>query len=191
MKQIFILFAFFLPVFAFAADGFVPLAAIPGLDNTDAYKDLPTYLNSVFNFVISIAAILAVIMIIYHGIQYMVQEAVPEHKDAIVGIRNAVLGLVLLLLSWIILFVINPDILNLKALESSLSKAPTPAQTSLPRTDRAAPNSNATDVVTPGTLTTGAQTPSPSTETVTQNGSPVISVPTDPSENLTPWNIGQ
>ncbi len=34
---------------------------------------------------------------------------------------GAVFGLILLLLSWLILFVINPDILNLNALKSSLA----------------------------------------------------------------------
>jgi phosphotransferase system glucose/maltose/N-acetylglucosamine-specific IIC component len=81
-------------------------------------------LNAVFNLVISVAAMLAVIMIIYHGIQYMTQEAVGEKKDAMLGIRSTIFGLILLLLSWVILHVIDPNITNLDALKSELGGAP-------------------------------------------------------------------
>jgi len=99
---------------------FVPLAPIPVLN--EGYESLPDYLNAVFSLVIGVGAILAVIMIVYNGLQYMTQEAVTEKKDAIGSIRGAVLGLLLLLGSFLILFVINPEILELNALTQSLQK---------------------------------------------------------------------
>lgn len=117
MKFILICTLLLLPTAALAAD-FVPLAPIPPLEGK--YEDISQYVNAVFNLAISISAVLAVIMIIWHGIEYMTQDAVTEKKDHLTGIRSAVFGLILLLLSWLILFVINPQILDLAALESSL-----------------------------------------------------------------------
>lgn len=109
--------------------GFVALAPIANLSDDD-YTDLPKYLNAVFNLVISVAAMLAVIMIVIHGVQYMLKESVPDTKNSLDGIRNAVMGLILLLVSWLILFVINPQILDLSALKSSLSGTTAPGGSS-------------------------------------------------------------
>lgn len=123
---------------ALAADNFVPLSPIPGLTDEE-YTNLPQYLNAVFNTVIAVAASLAVIMIMFHGIQYSLQEAITEKKDHLVGIRAAVFGLILLLLSWLILFVINPQILDLNALKSSLGGAPSTTVGPPQNTNPAAP----------------------------------------------------
>jgi hypothetical protein len=130
---VFVLFALVLPVAALAADNFIPLAPIPGLSKGQ-YSDVSAYLNAVFNLAISVAAVLAVIMIIFHGIQYMTKESVTETKDHLIGIRSAVTGLILLLLSWLILFVINPQILDLNALKSSLGATPSSSAAPAPST---------------------------------------------------------
>ncbi len=72
---------------------------------------LSTYLEAVFAFGISIAGILAVAMIVIGGIQYMTaygnSSAVENAKDRI---TQALLGLLLAVAAWLILYTINPDL---------------------------------------------------------------------------------
>lgn len=106
------------PAIALASD-FVPLSPLPGLTNAE-YGDIKEYINAVYGFAIGAASVLAVIMIIYHGIMYMFKEALPEKANELVGVRDAVMGLILLVISYLALYVINPQILDLNALNSSL-----------------------------------------------------------------------
>lgn len=91
---------------------FVPLAPIPNLDTTEG-ATLSSYLNSVFNFAISVGAVLAVLMIVKGGFEYMTTEAINQKGQARQSIQSAVIGLILLLMSVLILEVINPNLLNL------------------------------------------------------------------------------
>lgn len=99
-----------------AADTFVPIAPIPGLP-TDTNTPLSEYVNIVFNLAIAIGAVAAVIMIAYGGIEYMLSSALPQQQDGKKRIQNAFFGLALLLLVYLILSVINPDLVSLRALE--------------------------------------------------------------------------
>ncbi len=100
---------------ALAAE-FVPIVPIPSLDLNNQ-TTLAQYINALFKLAISIGAILAVISIIIGGFEYMTAEAVGAKKGGKDRVWSAVLGLVLLLLSWLILYVINPNILSLDALK--------------------------------------------------------------------------
>ena len=93
----------FQPIISGGAGGALPL------DTTN----LCTYLNSIFKLSITIAVVLAVLMIVIDGFKYMTSEAVGNKKDALSGIRSALGGLILLLASYLILFIINPQILSL------------------------------------------------------------------------------
>ncbi|HET8574792.1 MAG TPA: pilin [Candidatus Paceibacterota bacterium] len=74
--------------------------------------DLATYLGGVYVLTIGFAGILAVLMIIIGGIEYIF-SAIPSAKsDAKRRITGAVGGLILALLSWIILNTINPALLQ-------------------------------------------------------------------------------
>lgn len=113
-----------IPALAFAGPttptgetGFYSIVPLPDLPIT-ADTSLVDYINAVFRLAISGAAILGVLMIMYGGFEYMTKE-VTGKKDGRDRIRSAVLGLVLLLASWLILNVINPDILNLNFLRSA------------------------------------------------------------------------
>lgn len=119
-------FFFLIAPFAFAE--FVPLAPIPNLDTTDG-ATLSDYLNSVFNFAISIGAILAVLMIVKGGFEYMTTEAVGQKGAARTSIQNAVLGLILLLMIVLILEVINPQLLNLDLFRNLENANTTPRDT--------------------------------------------------------------
>src|SRR5690606_22709225 len=58
------------------------------------------------------AGILAVIMITLGGIQYMTTDAISGKTEGKAVITRALLGLMLALASWLILYTINPNILN-------------------------------------------------------------------------------
>ena len=75
---------------------------------------LQDYLESAYKFGIAIVAILAVVMIGVGGFMYIVTSAGNAGKlaNAKEIITSAILGLVMALLSWLILFVINPDLVG-------------------------------------------------------------------------------
>lgn len=89
------------------------LAPIPGLSkgSTDQ-TDLNTYIEGAFNLAITIGAILAFIMITYGGIMYSTTDALSGKEEGRGIITNAVVGLILVLSSWVILYTINPDMVS-------------------------------------------------------------------------------
>lgn len=106
----------------------IPLSTGGIVDGTTALKD---YFNAAFKIAITVAVSLAVIMIMIDGFKYMTSEAVGNKKDALAGIRSALFGLVLLLASYLILFIINPCILTLSVFDqSSVAGCPSAQQNS-------------------------------------------------------------
>ena len=75
--------------------------------------NLADFLKSVYNFGVAAAAVLAVLMIAWGGIEYMTTEAFQGKSDAKDKIWNAIFGLLLVLASYLILWTINPDIIKL------------------------------------------------------------------------------
>lgn len=88
-----------------------PLPEIGGMVDID--KGLGDYLNALFRFIIGLAGVLAVVMIVFGGIQYMMTDVVFDKEDAKKKITGAIWGLILALGSFVILNTINPDLLNL------------------------------------------------------------------------------
>jgi hypothetical protein len=72
------------------------------------------FLNSLFQAVIGIAGVLAVIMIIYHAWTYLTSENITEKVLLKEKLLKVLLGLVLLLGAYVILRTINPNLLNLE-----------------------------------------------------------------------------
>jgi succinate dehydrogenase/fumarate reductase cytochrome b subunit len=120
LRILLLLAAYLVPSLVFAADGkFIPIAPIPnpiggGLatDNT-----LPQYVNSVFQIAIAVGAALAAIFIAIGGFEYIFSEAMDTKKNGRMRITQALLGLGILLLVTLILYVINPDLIKLNALQ--------------------------------------------------------------------------
>lgn len=77
---------------------------------------LPQFFNAVFTMSISVGAILAVLQLARAGWLYMSSDAFGTKSRAKEIIRDAIIGLLLLLGIYIILFQINPNILNLDVL---------------------------------------------------------------------------
>ncbi len=89
-----------------------PLPGIPKVNPTKAGA-FGEYINKLFNLAIGFGAVLAVLMIIIAGIQYMATDSVfskGEDKNKIVKI---LFGLLILLGSFILLKTINSDLLNI------------------------------------------------------------------------------
>jgi type IV secretory pathway VirB2 component (pilin) len=97
--------------------GFVPIAPIPGLtqgvDTTSA--SMAAFLNNLYKVLVGVAAVLAVIEIIWGGLQIATQESVPMKTQGRARILQAILGLILVLLPALVFSIINPSILNLDA----------------------------------------------------------------------------
>lgn len=88
------------------------LAPIPGLENVDQ-EDFAGYAQTIVNIVIGAAAVLAVLMFMFGGFMYMVGESLQTKGEGSKTMQNAVLGLLLILFSYLILETINPNLLNL------------------------------------------------------------------------------
>ena len=94
---------------------FVPLAPIPGLDSTIApdASGIATFLNNLYKYLIGIAVVIAIIEIIWGGIEISTKDSVSRNRDGKARIYQALLGLALVLLPVLVFTIINPGILNL------------------------------------------------------------------------------
>ena len=113
MKK-YLLFAgilFILPLISFAQAKYTPLVNVPGITDGGG-KGFSVYINFLYAASISIAALLAVIKIIIAGIKYMMTDAIGTKSNAKGEIQGALLGLLLILGAYIILYIINPRLVN-------------------------------------------------------------------------------
>ena len=94
-----------------AAEGFVPIAPIP-VDGGELNESttLEDYINAVFQLALTVGAVLAVIMIAWGGFEYMLSQTLPGQKDGRARIQQALFGLAILLVVYLVLYIINPDI---------------------------------------------------------------------------------
>lgn len=138
MKKIvaiaFILSFFFSAGVAFAQDtqNFVtvePLTNLPGLEEATS-GGVGTLINEIYKYGIGLGAILAVLVLMYGGFQYMTSEAAGSKGAAKETIQRAILGLVLLLSPVLVFGIINQDIgnfnLQLSKLNSGVGTTTTP-----------------------------------------------------------------
>lgn len=87
------------------------LAPLPGLSNANLPDDkLKGFLQGLFQVLIIIAGILAVIMIVLGAITYLSSDAFSDKSEGKDMMLNAVFGLILALAAWIIINTINPDL---------------------------------------------------------------------------------
>jgi hypothetical protein len=110
------------------APKFVPLANYSGSQRfSQLYGDranLSTFFNNAFNLVISLAAMAAVLRLVYAGYLYMGSDVWGNISKAKGIIGSVVIGMVLLLSIWLILNQINPCLLNLNILQTNGSGNP-------------------------------------------------------------------
>lgn len=124
MKKIFValVFSFFIIApyaFADTQSGFVPLAQIPGLtdpgtaNSVVSSQSLATFFNNLYKYLVGLAAVLAVIEIIWGGLEISTKDSVSRQSDGKERIRMALFGLLLVLSPVLVFSIINPSILNL------------------------------------------------------------------------------
>ena len=105
------------------AQAYEPLVRLPGLP-PEGPLSLSQYIVGLYNFLLSIVGIVAVMMLIIGGMKYIAAagnaSVIADAKDTI---SNAIFGLLLALLSWVIVSTINPDVLYIKNPASSLTDA--------------------------------------------------------------------
>lgn len=95
--------------------GYTPLEPIPGLtSNPDLTNpgNLPVIINAIFKVLITVGALLAVLMLTVGGIQYMTSGSAGEKNIGIKRAQAALWGIVLIAAAWLILYTINPALLN-------------------------------------------------------------------------------
>ncbi len=127
---------------------FCPLAPVTGSTKLqtlyqsadNSASALADYINAVYIFSISVAGILAVLRISWAGYQYMASEMWTSKDHAKEILRESILGLLLLLATWIILQQINPQITRLNLnLGPVASVLPTPVSNPTPTPSLPAP----------------------------------------------------
>ena len=93
---------------------YTPLSPLP---HTTSGKttNMNIYLLGMFKLLIGVAGVLAVIMIVIGGIQYMSTDAIGDKLDGKGKIQKAVGGLLLAVLSYLLLQTINPNLLKINA----------------------------------------------------------------------------
>jgi len=133
------------------AQGFTALAPIPGLTNISPTSVLngdvlALFFNNLYKYLIGLAATLAVIEIIWAGldISFFHKDAVGAIVEDKGRIYNAIFGLILVLSPVLVFSIINPSILNL-----SLNLPPIKLDTPVAGTSG---GGTTTPVVDPGTL---------------------------------------
>lgn len=123
MRIFFISFAFFFLLsapFAFAAQSGinqlqnqpVVLEPLPGVTDSTQKLDFPSFLRGLFSTLLAAGAVLAVLMLVWGGLWYMVTGVAGSKEKARQKMLNAVLGLLLLFGSVLLLKTINPDLLR-------------------------------------------------------------------------------
>jgi hypothetical protein len=105
-----------------AGSGTKPLENVPGfeLETGNATKNFPQYINSIYNLAVWIVGISALFMGTFGAFVYLTSAGNTSQVGKGKGIiKDALIGMVLLLSAWLILNTINPDLVNLNF--SSLS----------------------------------------------------------------------
>ena len=91
------------------------LTPLPGIgSDSGGQTNLEKYLPAVFNLAVGIAAGLAFVMITFGGITYAVSDSITGKEDGRKWIENALWGLLLVIGAYVILYTINPQILDFK-----------------------------------------------------------------------------
>ncbi|MBX4195789.1 hypothetical protein KW796_02450 [Candidatus Parcubacteria bacterium] len=119
MKKLWLSFKYILPlsillvpVLVFAQSDYTPLAPIQQLVS-GGKTNLDTFLPGLIKFVIGVAGGLAVIRIIIGGIQYIGTDSFSSKGQARETITNALLGLLLAISAYAILYTLNPKLVNI------------------------------------------------------------------------------
>src|SRR3989344_8820176 len=115
-----------LPEIKVLAVDYTVLTALPDIPQGSTVT-LARYIPLIFNLLIGLSAVWAVLMIVIGGFQYMSTDAIQGKANGKERIKNAVLALVFVIGAWLILNEINPNLLhiNLNIEQVTATTAPT------------------------------------------------------------------
>lgn len=106
------------------------LEKIPGFASTDG-SDLPKYVKAIYNIALIVVVLSAVLMLSIGGFLYLTSAGNTSAMGTAKGvIFDALIGLVIALAAWLILNVINPDLVSVTL--NGLSPVSVPAGTVTP-----------------------------------------------------------
>ena len=101
---------------------YTPMEAIPGFEGKT--NDFPSYVLALYKFGLWTIGIAAVLMISIGGYMYLTSagnnSSVEKAKSII---TDALIGFVLAMVSWLILYIINPDLVSFTSLNQVMDKA--------------------------------------------------------------------
>ncbi len=82
--------------------------------------EFPTYLRYMFIILISLASVIAVLMIVFGGVKYMTTDAYTGKQEGKEIIKRTLGGMILIIASWLIIYTINPNTVKLDATKGSI-----------------------------------------------------------------------
>jgi hypothetical protein len=110
IANFFLVSASFFPLAALAAYTYNPMEPIPGFG---AVSDFPTYILNIYKFGIWTVGIAALLMISIGGFMYFTSAGnTAKLGQAKKVIFDALFGLIVALAAWLLLYVINPDLVK-------------------------------------------------------------------------------
>lgn len=123
-KKKLLLLAVFLnlvPSFCLAAFSYTPMESIPGFGRP---TDFAGYVMAIYKFGIWTIGLAALLMIMIGGYMYLTSAGntsqAGKAKDII---TDAIAGIILVFVSWLLLYTINPELVKINSLESAVEKA--------------------------------------------------------------------
>lgn len=103
------------PLSAFAINLNLKYPTFPGAPNINTNQSLTDIVAWLYVFIVGISGLAAFVMIVWGGVQWMTSQGNPTATgDAKDKIQKALLGLLLVLASFLILQIINPELTLLK-----------------------------------------------------------------------------
>lgn len=104
------------------------LSNLPGLPDSspDAPHQLQSFLQALFNILIMVAGILAILMIVIGAITYLSAGALSGKETGREMMTGAVFGLILALGAWVIINTINPNLASDLSIEIPLARLHVP-----------------------------------------------------------------
>ena len=146
------------------AQGYKISVSLPGAPKGTEVRDPSEYISILFKAGLAVAGVLALVFLLYGAILYTISSSrgnVQGEAQAKERIYSVFLGLGLLLLSYLILYTINPDLVKLKMPRMKVSPD---IQTSQPQSSQSSPSQSQSSQPQP------SSTPAPpsSSDCVTQ-----------------------
>ncbi|MGM0629502.1 MAG: hypothetical protein ACQESA_03690 [Patescibacteria group bacterium] len=109
---IFLFFFFQFPDIA-VAEKYQPLQDLPNVEQPNAEEgNFAQYMVGMVNLLIGVASVLAIIFVTIGGLQYITTDSISNKESGKETIQNALLGLLLALASWLLLYTINPNLVE-------------------------------------------------------------------------------